>query len=55
MAQWFPAQLRYFSVKKDLCGGFTPELKLQTVKKTCNCPYTQAKYSAGTDKKYRAK
>jgi len=28
-------------------------LKLQTVKKTCNCRYTHTKYSAGTDKKRR--
>jgi len=28
-------------------------VKLQTVKKTCNCRYTRTKYSAGTDEKRR--
>jgi len=45
--------LCYFSVMKGLCGGFTAVLKLQTVKKSCNCRYTRTKYSAGTDKTLR--
>jgi len=36
---------------KSVCGDFTAELTLQTVKKTCNCCYKRTKYSAVTAKK----